>query len=378
MGTVSVMMCKALADKGNHVTLYIGGTHDPDPNLTLKNKYGITPMDTFHLHVVPKSFIKKLSKFAIRLYIKAFFDILRKAKKKKPLIVISRNTNFLPFMWLITRLTNAHVFFESHGFHNRAKSERKWFGIVPNVKMLQPWLYEKTFLPKISGVFCMTQRQSRLYKAIFPGISSIALPLGSPEITATESEQKNPEHKNLVYCGRYVGNIDADTMLSALSMCKGKGVQLTWFGLKDNQMQELQERASIAGVSDCFFPKGWIAHGELRKRLPMEFDIGLATYKYDYTSAVLVCPTKIFDYYAAGLPVIGSNISTVKDILRHGQEGLIYKTGDPESLARCIEQLVGNSELYDKSKKNALTAARYYSWGNRAERFLAFAEKSVA
>jgi glycosyltransferase involved in cell wall biosynthesis len=375
MGTVSVMMCHALASTGNKVTLYIGGTPDPNPQKTLQDKYGLEPIENLCLQVLPKSFIKNGSKFAFYLYISATIHILRNRNKSEKLTVISRNTNFLPFLWILKKLTGASVFFESHSFHNRSKGERKWMGIVTNYHDLQPWFLEKIFLPRIDGLICMARSQSRLYKAIMPSLPSVVLPLGSPKPALNTSQAiKTRDPRKLVYCGRLVDTIDVTTLIEALNLSKSIGVTLTWYGLSDIEKTNLLSLAAKHGVKNSVFAESWLSHQELRNKLSNEFGIGLATYKKNFITSVLTSPTKIFDYYAAGLPVIASKINTVSDIMTHGQEGLLYTAGNKESLYQCISQIVNDPELYSKLQQKSLQSADFFSWENRAKRFVSFTE----
>ena len=374
MGTVSVMMSYALANNGNDVTLYIGGEHDPDPQKTLRSKYGLEPIENLHLQVIPRSKYGTNSKFAMNLYFKAFQHIIANHKKGKQLIIISRNTNFLPLMWLLKKITGAQTFFESHSFHNRAHGGRKWMGIVPRVNDIQPWFYEYFILPRLTGILCITKRQMRLYKSVMPSVSSVFLPLGSPNTEKTDlATVRARDPRKFVYCGRLTGHLDIATFFEALSVCKKNGVTLTWYGLSDKDKITLSSFALKHNVNDSVFLEGRIPYQELRKKMVADFGIGLANYNNDYISAVLTCPTKIVDYYTAGLPVIATKISTVTDILTNEQEGLVYRYGDTQSLVKCIERMISDKDLYLKMHENCLKSAEYFSWQNRAARLVSFA-----
>lgn len=50
-------------------------------------------------------------------------------------------------------------------------------------------------------------------------------------------------------------------------------------------------------------------------------------------------PLKVFEYMAAGLPVVAPAIDRLGRIVRNGQEGILYDAGDPAALAAAIETL---------------------------------------
>lgn len=376
MATVSVQMSHALATVGNDVTLYISGTTDLNSSEILESKYALEKLHNLNLEILSKSKFIKKNKISFYFYLKAFLHIIKKIRNcKEKLIIISRNTHFIPFMFLIKKITGAMTFFETHSFHNRAHKERKWLGVVPHFGTLQSWLFEKIFLPHLNGLICITRRQIRLYKLIAPSLPSVYLPLGSPKpemLSPITVKSRNPT--KLLYCGRLTPYLDVITLIKALYLCKNSGVTLTWFGLSEKDKCTLISFAKKFNVADSIFAESWISHKDLLKRMKTDFGIGLATYDSNFISSALTCPTKIFDYFAAGLPVIGSSIGTVKDILTNGREGLLYIPEDSQSLHNCIEKIKNDKELYFTMQKNCLKSAERFSWINRARNFVSFVE----
>jgi glycosyltransferase involved in cell wall biosynthesis len=59
-------------------------------------------------------------------------------------------------------------------------------------------------------------------------------------------------------------------------------------------------------------------------------------------------PTKMFEYWAFGLPVIASNLPPIRPFLINGKNGLLFNASEPGDLARVIEWLLSHP---DKGKK---------------------------
>jgi glycosyltransferase involved in cell wall biosynthesis len=59
-------------------------------------------------------------------------------------------------------------------------------------------------------------------------------------------------------------------------------------------------------------------------------------------------PSKMFEYWACGLPVIGSNLPPIRQFLREGQNGMLFCPSDPEDLARAIRYCIEHPEARKK------------------------------
>lgn len=70
-------------------------------------------------------------------------------------------------------------------------------------------------------------------------------------------------------------------------------------------------------------------------------------------TALQTFPNKVFDYLAAGLPIINSVPGEVEDILQARRAGITYKGGYAESLAGAIEFLADRPDLIKEMGKNA-------------------------
>lgn len=84
-------------------------------------------------------------------------------------------------------------------------------------------------------------------------------------------------------------------------------------------------------------------------------------------------PNVVLEAMAAGLAIVTSNLPGVRELITHGEEGLIYEVGDVEALKNHVLKLLGSSTLGQELGNNArnkilnenltwsATAARYLS-----------------
>ncbi len=83
-------------------------------------------------------------------------------------------------------------------------------------------------------------------------------------------------------------------------------------------------------------------------------------------------PLKVFEYGAAGLPVVASRIGQIPRIVEGGRTGLLVPPGDPLALAEAIDALVADPVLAQRmgaAARARMTAG--HTWGHVLEATLA-------
>jgi glycosyltransferase involved in cell wall biosynthesis len=79
---------------------------------------------------------------------------------------------------------------------------------------------------------------------------------------------------------------------------------------------------------------------------------------------------KLFEYMAAGVPVVAADLPSFREILSDGETALLVPPEDPEALAGGIRRLLDDPSLARKIRANALERVRHYSWQERARRII--------
>jgi glycosyltransferase involved in cell wall biosynthesis len=95
-------------------------------------------------------------------------------------------------------------------------------------------------------------------------------------------------------------------------------------------------------------------------------------------SAVYTSPLKLFEYFAAGQPVIASDLPPIREIVRDGDNGLLFAAGDSDALAAAIRRLLDDQALAASLSQSAFADAKQYSWSRRAERLETFLRHVVS
>ena len=81
-------------------------------------------------------------------------------------------------------------------------------------------------------------------------------------------------------------------------------------------------------------------------------------------------PLKLFDYMAAGAPIVASDLPTVREVLADGDNALLVPPEDPDALAAAIGRLLVNPGLADRLRRTAYEQVRAFTWDVRAARII--------
>jgi len=87
-------------------------------------------------------------------------------------------------------------------------------------------------------------------------------------------------------------------------------------------------------------------------------------------SRYFTSPLKLFDYMAAGVPIVASDLPALREVLTDEENALLVPPGEPDGLARAIERLLGDPALADCLRGRAFADVAAYTWDRRAERII--------
>ncbi|MFQ5530272.1 MAG: glycosyltransferase, partial [Gemmatimonadota bacterium] len=97
-------------------------------------------------------------------------------------------------------------------------------------------------------------------------------------------------------------------------------------------------------------------------RYPQHFDVGIMPYTVDgYTK--YISPLKLHEYLAAGKPVVGSSIRTLRDFAH-----IIGLADGVEEWSRALEKALQPDENLASAREARQTVARAYDWATLTDR----------
>jgi len=95
----------------------------------------------------------------------------------------------------------------------------------------------------------------------------------------------------------------------------------------------------------------FIEHDQLLKKI-RDASVCIIPYR-NVPDLAQIYPVKLLEYMALGVAVIAPDMGGFAKMIRHGWNGLLFKAGDPEDLARQMRTLYNDSELRKRISQNA-------------------------
>jgi glycosyltransferase involved in cell wall biosynthesis len=129
----------------------------------------------------------------------------------------------------------------------------------------------------------------------------------------------------------------------------------------------LAQLAAELGIADRVRLRGAVAPEEVPAVLH-GLDIAVAPYP---AGDHYFSPLKVYEYLAAGLPVIASAIGTLPEMLREGELGVLVAPGDVDALAAALDALAadrGRRERLGRAAREAAVAE--HDWRRRCRDLL--------
>jgi glycosyltransferase involved in cell wall biosynthesis len=154
-----------------------------------------------------------------------------------------------------------------------------------------------------------------------------------------------------------------DVAIRALGRLATQDLMLVIVG--DGAMRpELEQLAGHEGVAERVRFIGQLDHTDVPALLAAG-DVALAP--YPAMSDFSFSPLKLYEYLAAGVPVVASDIGQIREVLGAGSYGTLVTPGDVDGLAAAIDAVSRQPRLVRRAAAAGRAhAMRSHGWGDRA------------
>jgi glycosyltransferase involved in cell wall biosynthesis len=326
--------------------------------------YQIEPLFNLVLKVIParKFFGLKSNQW---FYLKSYSYIKKLHKSEKIDAVISRDPGALPYLQKLKKRFNINVFYQPHNFYLDLKIRPDLNSTVAR----KYYFLERKYLSKMTGVLCLQKQQAQLYQRyLTPQIVHVSQP-GLLRINI-RNKRKQTSNNHIGYIGSFKLLKGVSTFIQAISILKKSGflVKVILLGGRDHkEIDPIQKLINEEQLTDVINITGWIKNNADFFQYLHKLSLGVLPLVDNFYNRYLTAPNKLFDYLSVGIPVISSDLPSIREFITDNVEGKLVQPENPQQLADAIRLILFDDELYKKYVQNALNTARKFIWKDQIE-----------
>lgn len=190
----------------------------------------------------------------------------------------------------------------------------------------------------------------------------------NPCTFAARTEDRSDLTFRVGFVGRAVHEKGLDILCRAMEGLWRQMPRLVLVVAGDGTSEVLRKEASRLGCEVELH--GQIAHGEVAQLL-RGLDVLVAPSRSEGLGTV------ILEALATGLPVVASAAGGIPEVIRSGENGLLFTPGSVEELREVLKEVAGDRLLRRRLGQEALASSRRYNWDVRAEELLRVYEAAV-
>lgn len=172
---------------------------------------------------------------------------------------------------------------------------------------------------------------------------------------------------HLAFVGRLVEKKGVVYLLRALALVRRRHPDLGLLVMGSGPLQaELEAEAQRLQLTEAVVFMGTVSHDELVRQLRGS-RLAVVPSIIDSKGETEGMPTVVVEMMAAGLPVVGTDVNGIPDLIEHGRNGWLARPADEEDLASQIDAALAADTIGILSAADE-TVARF-DWPRIADRY---------
>ena len=177
--------------------------------------------------------------------------------------------------------------------------------------------------------------------------------------------------KIVAYCGAILPGRGVEMVVKAAAEFDDQ-IRFLIVGGSPQDIEALKQRTNADQLKNISF--AGFKPPRLIPMYQMAADVLVLPYTSDGATAGCTSPLKLFEYMAAGRPIVASDLPVLQEILTDQKNAILTTESNPQALANGIRRALEDSTLARRISKQALIDVQEFSWRRRAERILVFLE----
>jgi glycosyltransferase involved in cell wall biosynthesis len=351
-------MCRALAAAGHEVTLYARGRQEDAQ--AVFGAYGLERSFEMVLRAPPGLRLTKNLSYPAQV-------VREMARRPAPHLLYGRHAYALAFAAAAGGRGGVPFAYEAHALPARRLR-----------RLAEGWLFRR---PCFSLLVAISQALVEDYRAGFPALAGRRVLVahdGADPVTAEPPSSPVaswPGRAGVPQLG-YVGHLYPGKGMEMVAALAALLPECDLHAVGGTERDLAAWRGRCVEHPNLHL-HGFVPHGEVPAWLA-RFDLLLAPPAAQVSSARgreigrWMSPLKVFEYMAAGKPILASDIPALREILRDGETAMLLPPGEPRAWADAARALLcdpGRAAALGARARAALLAE--YTWDARAARILA-------
>jgi|TARA_Y100000385_G_scaffold286549_1_gene348769 glycosyltransferase involved in cell wall biosynthesis len=275
-------------------------------------------------------------------------------------ILVSNDLDTLLSNYLISKLKNVPLVYDTHEYFTGVPEldNRKYIKKV--------WKYiEGRIFPNLEDIITVNDSIAKLYEDQYGIELSVVRNIPrKPKVLIKKSREELalPSDKNIIILQGSGINIDrgAEELVEAMQHVNGTLLLIIGGG---DVVDKLKDMVKNMRLSEKVKFKPRMPYKSLMDYTSVA-DLGVTFDKSSNINYRLSLPNKLFDYIQAGVPVLSSRLPEIEKVINKYDVGAFIKNHNPESIAKGINNILGDPDQLMKWKKNCSFAAQELTWEN--------------
>jgi glycosyltransferase involved in cell wall biosynthesis len=178
----------------------------------------------------------------------------------------------------------------------------------------------------------------------------------------------------------FVGNLrpwhGLEILIDAFAVFHDKNANSRLLIVGDGPIRQvLEEDVRLRRLQESVHFMGTVSHDAVPALLA---SMNVAVAPYPQSTRFYFSPLKVYEYMAAGLPVVASRIGQLDELIRHECNGLLCPPGDVGAFTQALERLRRDPALGEQLGRSArATILRGHSWHAVVKRVLSLVDVAV-
>jgi glycosyltransferase involved in cell wall biosynthesis len=195
-----------------------------------------------------------------------------------------------------------------------------------------------------------------------------------PDVRGPVPFARGPGETVVVFAGAFRAWHGAPLLADAVALLERDGVRGVHLVFAGDGPERARAEQAAAGLDRVTFT-GALPY-DLMPACLAAADIGVAPFDAVAHPPLQIdffwSPLKVFEYMAAGLPVVAPRLARLAELVEDGREGLLYDPARPDALAAALRDLLGAPERRQAMGRAARSRVeRDFSWRAHCEHLAA-------